>query len=159
MSNRKKLDTLLDTFRANNADIGSYMQDRMTKMVALAMLYLGEGTKWQKSRAPKLTSTSPMIIQTYIRLLRDCYGITTDKLRARVQLRADQDMDESVKFWSNITGIEEGRFYQSYVDKRTVGKTTIKPDYQGVCTISCAGTHIQLELAEIAGIIYKSLKA
>lgn len=157
LANRKKHEDKLASYRAANQDLMPFMQDRRAKMIALAMLYLGEGAKWQKSRAPKLASTDPMIIRLYILLLGECYGVTIDTLRCRVQQRADQNSDELIVFWSEVTGIPRTRFYPSYIDKRTVGHKTTKASYHGVCTIMCAGTHIQLELAEIAGIIYRAL--
>ncbi len=122
------------------------------------MLYLGEGTKWQRSRAPKLASTSPVIIQLYIDLLHTCYGIGPESMHARIQCRADQNQNELIAHWMDITKIPRSNFYLCYVDKRTIGKPTTKTNYKGVCTVSCAGTHIQLELAEISGIIGEAMR-
>jgi hypothetical protein len=74
-------------------------------------------------------------------------------LRGRIQHRADQDPVALLDYWSNITGVEKAKFYPCYLDKRTIGKATTKLNYRGVCTIMSAGTHIQLELKEIADII------
>ena len=74
-------------------------------------------------------------------------------MRARVQHRADQNPNLLIEYWANVTGLPKQQFYRSYADKRTLGKPTTKAGYMGVCTISSAGTHIQLELQEIAGII------
>ena len=140
-------------YRTANENLFEFMQDRRAKLVALSMLYLGEGAKWKGSRAPKLASSDPMILRLYINLLKECYDIKHEKLRCRVQHRADQNPEELLRYWSKVTGVETSNFYISYVDKRTIGNPTKKTGYRGVCTVSCAGTHIQLELAEIAGII------
>ncbi len=158
LSNKVRFARQLQSYRKNNVSIAYDMQSRNAQLIALAMLYLGEGAKWQKSRAPKLGSANPEIIRLYIDLLNSCYGVEASQLRCRVQHRADQNSVALVKYWSDITGVSSKRFYPSYIDKRTIGKVTQKSDYKGVCTVHCAGTHIQLELAEIADIINKSMR-
>lgn len=156
LANRKIFEAKIQSYREANSDLREFMQDRRAKMIALAILYLGEGGKWQGSRTPKLASADPMIVRLYIDLLRECYGISPEKMYARVQHRADQNSEELVKYWAKVTGI--GKFYPCYVDKRTVGKPTKKVGYKGVCSIGCAGSYIQLELAEIAGIIGEAVE-
>lgn len=158
LANKARFAAQLKTYRDNNASVGCDMQGRNAQFIALAMLYLGEGAKWQKSRSPKLGSANPEIICLYIDLLNSCYGVQVSQLRCRVQHRADQNSAALVEYWSGVTGVNAERFYPSYVDKRTIGKATQKSDYKGVCTVHCAGTHIQLELAEIADIISKSMR-
>lgn len=158
VANRNRFAAELQSYRDANKGIADDMLEKNAQLIALAMLYLGEGAKWQKSRAPKLGSANPGIIRLYIDLLDSCYGVRRSQLRCRVQHRADQDSLDLVRYWSDVTGVVAGRFYKSYVDKRTIGKVTQKGDYKGVCTIHCAGTYIQLELAEIADIISKSMR-
>ena len=117
------------------------------------MLYLGEGSKWKSHRGPQLGSSDPKIIRLYVSLLRDCYNISADQLKCRVQHRADQDPEELVKYWSCVSGVNPTRFYPSYADRRTIGHATLNKGYKGVCVITCAGTYIQLELAQIVDII------
>ena len=155
--NRLAFELKLEGYRKDNASLSTFMMNREAKIIALAMLYLGEGAKWQKSRSPKLSSSNPKIIYIYMQLVQDCYNLPFEKFRARIQHRANQNSDELVAYWSTITGIPRVKFYKSYIDKRTIGKVTKKPNYKGVCTISSPGTHIQLELDQITGIIFKAL--
>lgn len=157
-ANRMAFDEKLEGYRKANIALARKIRSRDSQLIALAMLYLGEGAKWQKSRAPKLGSSNPEIIRLYIDLLGACFGVGRDKLRCRVQHRADQNPSDLVAYWSHITGVSVDNFYKSYIDKRTIGKTTKKLDYRGVCTVHCAGTHIQLELAEVAGIINEAMR-
>ena len=143
VANRKILTDKIEGYKLTNQDLSCFMQDRQAKLVALAMLYLGEGAKWKGRRGLQLGSSDPLIIRLYINLLRDCYNIPLASLKARVQHRADQDSSDLEQFWSSVTGIGSENFYPSYVDKRTIGKVTKKTDYKGVCSISCAGTHVQ----------------
>lgn len=151
--NRLILEKRIAGYRQFNAGFSKLMAHKNYQIVALAMLYLGEGAKWQGSRCPKLGSSNPRIVRLYVDLLSLCYSIKVDKLWARVQHRADQDPTHLVKYWSAVTGIRPDCFYPCYIDKRTVGIPTTKKGYMGVCTIGSAGTHIQLELQEIADII------
>jgi hypothetical protein len=152
-ANKRLFADKLVAYREANLDIKPFMSDRRAKLIALAMLYWGEGAKWKGKRGLMLGSSDPKIIQTYIGLLRDCYDIPLDALKGRIQHRADQDPDALIAYWSDSSGIKKENFYPCYVDKRTVGKTTQHLDYKGVLSVTCAGTHIQLELEQIAGII------
>ncbi len=152
-ANKKILADKIAGYRASNLDLLSFMADRRAKLVALAMLYLGEGAKWKGKRGLMLGSSNPDILRLYIALLRDCYAIPIDALRGRIQHRADQDPDQLLAFWSEALGVAPANFYKPYVDKRTIGQVSKHPEYKGVCSITCAGTHIQLELEQITGII------
>lgn len=157
ITNKLIFDKKLAQFRKDNHHLGEFMKDRRAKLIALAMLYLGEGAKWKSRRGLMLGSADPMIMKMYINLLEDCYGIEKDKLKGRIQHRADQSPTELIRYWSKVTGIKPSNFYPCYADRRTIGKPTLKPDYRGVCVVTCAGTHVQLELEQIVGIINESI--
>jgi len=153
VTNKRILAEKIAGYRAANQDIHPLLGDRRARLIALAMLYLGEGAKWRGRRGLMLGSSDPRIIQLYIGLLRDCYDIHLDQLKGRIQHRADQDPDALLDFWSNISGIRKSNFYPCYIDKRTIGQISRHPDYKGVCAVTCAGTHVQLELEQITDII------
>ena len=127
--------------------------------VALAMLYLGEGTKWKGHSGLSLGSSDPNIILLYMSLLKKCYKIRPKVLKCRVSYRADQNINKLEEYWSTITNIPRENFYKTKPDPRTKGKKTKKVDYKGVCVLSCAGAKIQLELEEIAKLLLKKLRA
>lgn len=156
-ANRKIFETKVKQYHDQNLNIKPLMKHRKNMLIALSMLYLGEGAKWKSFRGMMLGSSSPKIIHIYINLLNACYGITKDNLHCRIQHRADQDPVELLNYWSNITGVKQEKFYRCYIDKRTIGHPTNKLDYHGVCVVTCAGTHIQLELDQITDIINESL--
>lgn len=131
------------------------MRDKRVAKIALAMLYLGEGAKWPGTRGLKLGSSDPKIIIDYLNLLTFCFDIQWEKIRCRIQHRADQNSDDLLAFWSDALAIPKEHFYPCYVDRRTIGHKTKKCNYKGVCTIMCPGTSIQLELSIIADMIYK----
>ncbi len=157
-TNQKIFNAKLEQYRNKNKNLYDFMQSYEAKLVALTMLYLGEGAKWNSHRGLSFSSSSTMIIKLYVKLLNDCFSIRLSQLHARIQHRADQDSKQLINHWSKETGIKKENFYPCYVDKRTIDKPTKKLNYYGVCSISCAGTHIQLELAEIADIINESVR-
>jgi hypothetical protein len=158
LANRKIFEAKLLGYRRSNQDLRPLLGNKRVKLIALAMLYLGEGTKWKGHRGLVLGSSDPNIIRLYIDLLRECYDIPTSLLKCKIQYRADQNSEELTRFWSSITGVSVQSFYPGYIDKRTIGKPTKKINYKGVCSVICAGTHIQLELEQVAVIISEALK-
>ncbi len=139
----------------------SFASERINELevakIALSMLYLGEGSKWNSRRGLSLVSSDPKIAKLYLDLLKFCFDINRSNLRYRVQHRADQDSVNLINFWSSHLGIDQSLFYRSYVDKRTIGKKTKKINYMGVCSIYGGGTEIQLELEYISLAVCESL--
>ena len=157
LQNKRLFNQKISSYRLKHHDMATFMSNLNAKLLALAMLYWGEGSKWKSHRGPQLGSSNPDIIRLYIALLHDCYGVTIERIKCRVQHRADQDSQGLIAYWSTVTGIKPGNFYPCYIDKRTLGQVTRKENYRGVCVITCAGTHIQLELAQIVDIIVEAL--
>ena len=128
--------------------------DKDILKVALSMLYFGEGAKWKSHAGLCLGSSDSNLIRLYLKLLKSCYNINTNRLRCRISYRADQNVNELQKFWSKITHIPLLHFYKTKPDPRTIGKKTQKKDYKGVCVVWCTkATEIQLELETIAKLL------
>lgn len=157
-SRRRKRELFLDKVRQEARKVIKKLNLENLKIV-LAMLYLGEGAKWKTHSGLMLGGSDPLVILLYILLLKKCYNIKPSQLKCRISYRADQDICELEKYWSGITGIPQENFYKTKPDPRTVGKKTKKKDYKGVCVLTCAGSHIQLELEEIAKLLLKKLRA
>lgn len=138
------------------ADVGSTAAAIVKKFsgndfkIILATLYLGEGAKSRGHSGLMLGNTDPNIILLYIRLLERCYRIMPQQLKCRVSYRADQNIMALERYWSSITDVPLRNFYKTKPDPRTQGKKTMRPDYKGVCVLSCAGVKIQLELEAIS---------
>lgn len=129
--------------------IGSDPINTRLLMIALAMLYLGEGGK-RAGSAMALGSSDPKIMQLYIILLSRCYGISPGDLKARICFRADQDLAELQRFWSSVTHIPIENFYRSKPDPRTIGHPTLKTNYRGVCALYGGSARMKIELAILA---------
>lgn len=128
--------------------------DKDVLKIALSMLYFGEGAKWKSHAGLCLGSSDSNLIRLYLKLLKSCYNINTNRLRCRISYRADQNINELQEFWSKITKIPLPNFYKTKPDPRTIGKRTRKKGYKGVCVIWCTkATEIQLELEIITKLI------
>lgn len=132
----------------NNVDI-------VTQKIMLSILYLGEGAKSQTSQNFSLGSSNPKIIEFYINLLNNCFIIDKSKFRIRIQCRGDQDIKKIERFWLGITGIHINQMYPTYIDKRTLGVKTKKPDYKGVCVVTYYDRSIQYEIELLAESVLK----
>ena len=157
ISNKLKQEKRLESLRNTNLHMIEKIKDKNILKMLLAMLYLGEGAKWQSHRGLQLGSSYPLIVKLYLRLLYLCYGITINEVRARISYRADQNLSDLKKFWSRETLIPLKNFYNSIPDPRTKGKITKHKKYKGVCSISCKSTDIQLELSIIPEILFKGM--
>lgn len=153
--NRKRRLEYLDNLRKRNLHLTTSISIPMQKMI-LSTLYLAEGSKHKSTPALTLGSSNPDIIIFYLKLLKNCYLVSLDKFRVRIQCRADQNISKLEKFWQRTTRIPKKQFYPTYMDKRTIGKPTLKPEYKGVCVITYFSTEIQLELELLAESVIKS---
>ncbi|OGM89172.1 hypothetical protein A3J77_00625 [Candidatus Wolfebacteria bacterium RBG_13_41_7] len=127
--------------------------DNDIQKIILAILYLGEGSKWRGTKYLGLGNADPNLIKYYLKLLRSCYQIEEKKLKCRVSYRADQNITELQNFWAEITKIPLCNFYKTKYDVRTIGKEKTRINYKGVCVIYYFDTRIQLELETIANIL------
>lgn len=156
-STRAKRQQLLAQLQELNKHLMVRATERDTQKIMLAMLYLGEGSKWRSHSGLMLGSSDPSIIQLYIRLLKTCYGITMNQLKCRVSYRADQDIRVLEKYWSEIAGVPLENFYKTKPDPRTIGKPTKQTGYKGVCVVHSGNTKIQHELEIIPRILLRGL--
>lgn len=115
--------------------------------LALALLYLGEGTKAQDETG--MGSSDPVILNFFVTCLRTIYKIPEDKIKCELHLRADQDPNRMLEFWSKELSVSKQNFRKPYLDKRTEGTQTYD-SYKGVCLVRCGTVAIQRKLVYIA---------
>jgi len=132
------------------------LKEKDTAKIALAMLYLGEGSKRQRGSI-MFGNSDPFIISLFLRLLRYCYRIDESKFRCTLQCRADQNIEKLENFWSQITKIPLSQFYKAKIDPRTIGKPSKKLNYKGVCRIDYFSGDVFMELKQIIAVIFESL--
>lgn len=125
--------------------------------IALAILCLGEASKYGSGSSFYLGNSDPRIIKLFISLLYRCYNIDASKFRCTIQCRNDQDIQKLESFWQNITHIPKSQFYKTRIDKRTINKPTKKVGYMGVLKVDYFDTHIQHDLESLANLIYNTV--
>lgn len=121
--------------------------DTSTLELALAFLYLGEGSKTNDSTS--LGSSDPRIARFFVHCLREIYDMPIEKIKCYLHLRADQNPEELKLHWSKELGLPLSNFGKASLDKRTEGRATY-PHYKGVCLIGCGRVDIQRRLMYIA---------
>ena len=122
----------IKTLHTNNRPLYRlFTKNTHAQKIALAILYLAEGSKTNRSSI-MFGNSNPPTVKLFVSLLRSCFKIEESKFRATVQCRADQDAGELQRFWSRITAIPARQFYKAHIDKRSVGKPTKKANYKGV---------------------------
>ncbi len=152
---RVKRENYLKSITERNKHLAITLRDRDVAKIALAMLYLGEGSKTPRGSL-MFGNSDPFIISLFLGLLRYCYNINESKLRFTLQCRADQNVKKLERFWSKKTKIPHSRFYKAQIDPRTVGKRTKKKSYKGVCRIDYFSADIYNDIKMIGEIITKA---
>lgn len=139
-----------------NLPIAKRMSNISIGKIALAMLCLGEASKYNPATHASfsLGNTDKRIILLFVGLLRQCFPFNLEKVRATVQCRADQDVPALEAYWQQETGIPKRLFYKALIDPRTKGKSTKNPHYRGVLRVDYFDTKVQLELECLADLIY-----
>ena len=122
--------------------------------LALALLYLGEGSK--KNTETALGSSDPLILKFFVAILRHIYQVNIEKMRCELYIRADQHPDEIKHFWAEELELPLENFRQVNIDKRTAGSKTY-PTYKGVCNIRCGNVAIQRKLLPLAKLFCKRI--
>ncbi|MBI5358607.1 hypothetical protein HZB69_03230 [Candidatus Amesbacteria bacterium] len=157
--NKAKREELINKFTNVYLPVSLKINNANTAKIALAMLCLGEASKSKSKHAFSLGNSDSRVIIIFLTLLRRCFPqFDESKIRATVQCRADQNIEELTHYWQNITKISKSQFYKVLVDQRTVGKPTKRSDYMGVLNIYYLDKKVQLELETLADLVYNSLK-
>lgn len=131
---QKEIDHLLMNMNCN---------EYSSLLTNLSMLYLGEGFK--KTGGTGMGNTNPLILKFFIKSMEQLFSLDRKRFRYRLHLRADQNEDKLLKFWTEQLCVSRELFMKSAFDKRTVNIPTYY-DYKGVCVVNCGNIAIQRKL-------------
>jgi len=123
------------------------MKETTFTELALAFLYLGEGSKNNDSTS--IGTSDPRIAKFFVRCLMKIYDVPKEKIKCYLHLRADQNPEKLKRYWSRELGLLPSNFGKASLDKRTLGKPTYL-HYKGVCLMGCGRVDIQRRLMYIA---------
>ena len=150
--NRAKRNEYLNSVKNRVVHLKNRIDDKNVAKIAIAMLYLGEGSKGNRG-ALMFGNSDPKTINLFLKLFRACYDIDENKFRCTLLCRADQNIKKLEKFWSITTKIPLDKFYKARIDPRTIGKKSKKPEYKGVCRIDYFSGDIFNEIMKIIEVL------
>ncbi|MBA3605493.1 MAG: hypothetical protein M3487_03725 [Actinomycetota bacterium] len=104
----------------DGAAVVGNLSEREFLVLGLA-LYAGEGGKTEGD--VRFANSDPRMILTFLTWLRHFFEIDESRLRMRLYLHSDLDVDAAVRFWSELTAIPPNQFTKPY---RAVADETIR---------------------------------
>ncbi len=123
------------------------INDRHVLELALAVLYLAEGSK--KNVETALGSSDVATLRFFLNGLNKVFDYDINTVRCELYLRADQEPEDLKRYWSQELGLPIKNFRQVNFDKRSVGKKTYDA-YKGVCGLRCGNVAIRRRLVYLA---------
>lgn len=111
-----------------------FHKTQSVQRVCCALIYWCEGSKTITDRELKFTNSDPVLMSTFLELLRSSFSINEIKFRACVHLHDYHDEKVQLQFWSKTTKIPLSQFMKSYKKPHT-GKQR-KENYQGCVQVS-----------------------
>ena len=133
---------------------GIDIADKKILELALAILYMGEGTKRKVETA--MGSSDPLALKFFLATLKALYNLDLKKIKCQLNLRADQNPKKMKCFWSKELGLPFNNFGHVNLDKRTIGSKTY-PYYKGVCYVFCGNVAIQRKLIYLSEIFCRKV--
>ncbi len=86
-------------------------------------LYLGEGSKaYEQTR---FSNSNPEMIKIAIKWFREICKLKDENFSPAIHCYPDNDIEDTLNYWSKVTGIHKKQFAPIYIDRRT-NKLTVK---------------------------------
>lgn len=102
-------------------DIGR-LSKRDLQMLGLGV-YIGEGSK--NSGITRVANSNPQIIKLCLRWFKKIFVLKKENFRVRIHLYPDNDLQNTLRFWSDELQIPLSQFQKTQIDRR-VGKKMFK---------------------------------
>ncbi|MDA2922176.1 hypothetical protein MYX07_02800 [Patescibacteria group bacterium AH-259-L07] len=84
------------------------------------MLYWGEGGK-TRGMGVDISNSDPKLIKFMVYWLKNVCKVSPEKIKARLNIHADQNDNRIKRYWSKITGIPLTSFGKSYIKPEGTG--------------------------------------
>lgn len=114
-----------------------------------------EGQKWDISTLGFINS-DPLMITTFLKLLRKSFNLNESKLRALVHIHEYHNEAEIINYWSKITDIPISQFTKSYLKPHTSIRK--KPNYRGCIRINYYDYKVAQELAYLYNTFAQNIR-
>lgn len=109
--------------------------NKREEFIAGLFLYWGEGGK-SKNSSTTISNTDPSLIKFSIKWFTKILGISSEKLRVRIQLYKDMRADDAIDYWSKTLKIPKNQFTKPYFKKSNRTDLTYKGIFvHGTCNV------------------------
>ena len=81
-------------------------------------IYIGEGTK-NKTQMVRIVNSDPEVIKLAIKWLKSTCELSTSNFRIAIHTYPDIDIESTLDYWSQKTGIPRNQFRKTQIDTRT----------------------------------------
>lgn len=95
-------------------------------------LYIGEGTK--RNYDVRLANSDPLVIQAFLRFLRETCSVQENKIKAWLNIFDDADVERALNYWQDVTGLPRAQFMKTIVRPSRSGNYLNKSGY-GTLTV------------------------
>lgn len=126
-----------------------------TARLLCAIMYWCEGTKIRRGEILSFTNSDPLVIASFLRLLREGFSIDEQKLRVSVHLHEYHDTGVQLRFWSKVTTISLTQFHRPYQKPHTGIRT--REGYQGCASIRYLNVDFGRRLEAIATVFLNKM--
>lgn len=104
----------------------------VNKQLICSIFFWCEGGK-NVSSGVQFINSDPVMVQTFLSLLRESFDVDESKFRALIHLHEYHDPERQLEYWSSVIGIPATQFHKSFLKPHT-GKNK-HPDYPGCVSI------------------------
>ena len=119
-----------------------------TARLLCAIMYWCEGTKIRRSEILGFTNSDPLVIASFLSLLRAGFSIDERKLRMTLHVHDYHDPGTQLRFWSKVTTIPLSQFHRPYRKPHTGIRT--REGYQGCVSVRYLNVDFGRRLEAIA---------
>lgn len=102
--------------------------------IAGLFLYWGEGNK-TTPYSTILSNSNPQMIRFFVFWLTKILKIPINKIKAKIHIYQDMNIENEVNFWSKLTKIPKENFTKPYVKPTTLAGLTYQGFSHGTCNI------------------------
>lgn len=134
---KKREKSLDDAYQVEIKNIGKLSQ-REVYLMGL-MLYWGEGLKATRGTI-SFANTNPAMMRMAVYWLVKCMGFNKERLRVKLHLYSDMNLDSMTQYWSGQLGIPTSQFRKPCIKESKFGNLTQKGFGYGTCDLSICDT-------------------
>ena len=149
ITHRKQVDKkLVDASIYGREVVKKAAMNADTARLLCAIMYWCEGTKIRRSEILGFTNSDPLVIASFLKLLRAGFSIDERKLRMTLHVHDYHNVDTQLRFWSKVTSISLSQFHRPYRKPHTGVRT--REGYQGCVSVRYLNVDFGRRLEAIA---------